>query len=365
MTSTFIQVERYQQLLEEKVSACKTLFADLGLPRPEVVPSSPKHYRMRAEFRIWHNDDDLYYAMFDPAEPKVPLRVDDFPVAGSAICALMPRLRDALIGTQALRHRLFQIEFLSTLSGDMLVTLIYHRRLDDDWQRAAEALAQQFNIQLIGRSRKQKCVVGRDYVEESLPIGNRHYYYRQYEGGFTQPNAEVNCQMIEWAMRHANSDGRRDLLELYCGNGNFTAPLSSCFNKVLATEISKTSVKAARENFAANDIDNIDILRMSSEELTSALNGERQFRRMEGKSLADYDFACVLVDPPRAGLDEGTRSLIAGFERIIYISCNPQTLHRDLQALSSTHYCEAFALFDQFPYTTHMECGVILQKHTD
>ena len=101
---------------------------------------------------------------------------------------------------------------------------------------------------------------------------------------------------------------------------------------------------------------------MSSEEFTSALNGEREFRRMEGKDLADYDIACVLVDPPRAGLDNGTLQLIAHFERIIYISCNPKTLHRDLEQLAGTHHTTAFALFDQFPYTDHMECGVILQK---
>ncbi len=362
MTSQFIQPEQYQHLLDEKVSACRSLFGDLGLPSPQVFPSSPKHYRMRAEFRVWHDNDDLFYAMFDPNDPKVPLRVDDFPVASEAICKLMPVLRSELISTPVLRHRLFQIEFLSTLSGDMLVSLIYHRRLDDAWQTAATALTEQLGISIIGRSRKQKCVIGQEYVEETLPIGNSQYHYRQYEGGFTQPNAQVNCKMIEWAIANAEGYEKRDLLELYCGNGNFTAPLSRSFRKVLATEISKTSVKAARENFAHNGLDNIDILRMSSEEFTSALNGERQFRRMEGKDLADYDIGCVLVDPPRAGLDAGTRELIARFERIIYISCNPQTLRRDLEQLRGTHHTIAFALFDQFPYTDHMECGVILQR---
>ncbi len=357
-----IQAQDYDALLADKAERCTRLFSDVALPQPQLFTSTPTHYRMRAEFRIWHDGDELYYAMFDSAAPKTPIRIDDFPVASRAICTLMPTLREALQANPALRHRLFQIEFLSTLSGDMLVTLIYHRRLDDAWQLAAEQLRKQLSIDIIGRSRKQKLVLGRDYVEERLPINGRNYHYRQYEGGFTQPNAGVNCQMISWAINHCGSDSQRDLLELYCGNGNFTAPLAAQFRQVLATEISKTSVKAARENFASNTIDNVDILRMSSEEFTSALNGERQFRRLEGMSLDSYDIACVLVDPPRAGLDDGTRELVARFDRIIYISCNPHTLHRDLQKLCKTHNAQAFALFDQFPYTDHMECGVILQK---
>ena len=361
MSHLSISPENYSTLLEQKVARCRERFNSLSLPDPQVIASAPEHYRMRAEFRIWHEGDDLYYAMFDPADPKTPLRVDDFPVASLAICELMPRLRDALIAEHSLRHRLFQVEFLSTLSGEMLVTLVYHRRLDDSWQAAAELLSEQLNIQVIGRSRKQKCVLGRDYVNEVLPINGREFHYRQYEGGFTQPNANINCQMIEWALEKLGPS-EQDLLELYCGNGNFTAPLSQQFRRVLATEISKTSVKAARENFAANGIDNVDILRMSSEEFTSALNGEREFRRLAEVNLPDYALNTVLVDPPRAGLDEGTRALVSRFSRIAYISCNPETLSRDLQQLSRTHRASHFALFDQFPYTDHMECGVILER---
>jgi len=53
-----------------------------------------------------------------------------------------------------------------------------------------------------------------------------------------------------------------------------------------------------------------------------------------------------------------------GFGRIVYISCNPQTLRENLAALAATHDIERFALFDQFPYTRHLECGVTLQRRT-
>ncbi len=151
-------------------------------------------------------------------------------------------------------------------------------------------------------------------------------------------------------------------MELYCGNGNFSVALADCFRRVLATEISKTSVKAAQVNIADNQLDNLIIARLASEEFVQALRGEREFTRLAGITLADYDFRTVLVDPPRAGLDSDAVQQIQAYPHIIYISCNPETLAANLDTLCRTHRIERFALFDQFPYTEHIECGVLLQR---
>ena len=63
-----------------------------------------------------------------------------------------------------------------------------------------------------------------------------------------------------------------------------------------------------------------------------------------------------------AGCDEQTNELLREFENIVYISCNPDTLHANLQRMKETHKIRGFALFDQFPYTEHIECGVYLQQ---
>ncbi|HEY7865854.1 MAG TPA: tRNA (uridine(54)-C5)-methyltransferase TrmA, partial [Psychromonas sp.] len=200
-----------------------------------------------------------------------------------------------------------------------------------------------------------------DFVIEELSIKDRTYQFKQIENSFTQPNARVNCSMIEWAMAQVN-DKSRDLLELYCGSGNFSIPLASCFKSVLATEISKTSVNAAQFNIAANKIDNLDIVRLSSEEFVEAMTGVREFKRLKDVNLSDYDFSTVLVDPPRAGIDDKTIALIQRFDNIIYISCNPLTLADNLQELSKTHKVKRTALFDQFPFTEHIESGVFLER---
>jgi tRNA (uracil-5-)-methyltransferase len=68
------------------------------------------------------------------------------------------------------------------------------------------------------------------------------------------------------------------------------------------------------------------------------------------------------VDPPRSGLDATTLEFAAGFDNILYISCNPHTLLNNLAALKATHAVSAAAVFDQFPYTHHLECGLLLTR---
>jgi tRNA (uracil-5-)-methyltransferase len=92
--------------------------------------------------------------------------------------------------------------------------------------------------------------------------------------------------------------------------------------------------------------------------------GIREFRRLqqEDVKLENYNFSTIFVDPPRAGLDDTTRKLAGEFEQIIYISCNPETLKRDLEELTKTHEIKRFAFFDQFAFSHHIESGVILSK---
>ncbi|WP_421864182.1 tRNA (uridine(54)-C5)-methyltransferase TrmA [Motiliproteus sp.] len=352
---------QYDQLLAEKAEQMKSLFAPFSPPALEVYPSPPSHYRQRAEFRVWHEGDDIFYAMFEPGDKRRPIRLESCPMVSERIEQTMFELLELIKPQPCLRKRLFQIDFLSTLSGELLVTLLYHRPLEQDWIDAASQLQQQLSIEIIGRSRKQKLLLARDWVVEQLPLDGVTLEYQQVENSFTQPNAAINIQMLNWA-RQVTEQAGGDLLELYCGNGNFTLALSDRFDRVLATEIAKVSVNSAHFNLARNGIDNVTIARLSSEEFTQAINKVRPFRRLREIDLDSYDFSTVLVDPPRAGLDEGTRDLVQNYQAILYISCNPETLVRDLDQLTRTHRIERLALFDQFPYTHHKESGVYLVK---
>lgn len=359
-----IHPNNYEQQLDEKKQNIAASFAQFDLPSFEIYKSPTLNYRQRAEFRVWHEGNDIYYIMFDSAT-KQKFRVDEFPVASLLINTFMTALLQDIKNNEILRQRLFQVDFLSTLSGEVLISLLYHKQLSDEWIAEAKQLKLRLSqiapVDIIGRARKQKVILDKDYVIESLSVDGRTFSYQQVENSFTQPNATVNEKMLTWA-RNATKNTGGDLIELYCGNGNFSIALAENFDRVLGTEISKSSVKSAQVNIEQNKLNNVDIVRMASEDFSQAMNGERIFRRLEGFDLTTYQYQTVLVDPPRAGLDPDSVELVRQFERIIYISCNPETLRENLASLITTHKIDHFALFDQFPYTHHIETGVILSR---
>ncbi len=351
----------YGAQLQYKKKEVLTLLAPFGVADLEVFESPQSHYRARAEFRIWHDDAGAHYAM-GGMDKKSTVIIESCPKVIETIAKSMPLLLEAINLSPQLKQRLFSVEFLATTAGEALITLIYHKKLDESWLQEAQLLGEKIKAYIMGRSRNQKKVLTREDVTEELAVDSRLYRYRHYESGFTQPNPFENIKMIEWVIIQAKKIGSGDLLESYCGLGNFTIPLSRYFDKVLATEISKRSIQAALENCQLNGVENIAFVRLSSEEMTQALRGVRDFNRLKGIDLQNYDFSAVLVDPPRAGLDETTIELISKIEHILYISCNPHTLASDLEALTETHAVMESAIFDQFPHTPHIESGVFLRK---
>ncbi len=349
--------KNYQEQLDFKVSEIKE---DFNLQKLDICTSAPSHFRNRAEFKIYHDDGKITYAM-SRLDKKGVVRITACSIVSQTIATIMIPLLDALQTNPMLEFKLFAIEFLSSSTGELLVTLIYHKKIDQAWVEEAKKLVAIFDIMIIGRSRKVKLVLEDDFIHDTIMIENKPYHYKLYDTGFIQPNVKVNEKMISW-VKNKITKTDSDLLELYCGHGNFTIPLAEKFNKVLATEISKNSIKAAKENCILNDTNNITFVRLSSEELTSALKKERDFRRLERIELDDFNFSHVFVDPPRAGLDEKSLDFIARFDTILYVSCNPETLKRDLEMLKEHFELKEFAVFDQFAYTQHLECGVVLKK---
>ena len=364
MRQTEINANDYPAQLQHKATLISQHFAAFNMPELQVFASDPSHYRMRAEFRVWHQGEDLFHIMFDQ-DSKQKYEVSAFPAASEIINAVMRDLIALIKTNDIARRKLFQIDYLSSLSGQIVVSLLYHKTLDEAWlaemQLILATLRKTYSIDIIGRAKNQKIALDKDYLIETLTIKGRDYQFKHIENSFTQPNAKVNIKMIEWAI-DVTQGSQGDLIELYCGLGNFSLPMAQNFKHVLATEISKSSVAAAQFNIAVNQIDNVTILRMSSEEFVDAQKKVRTFRRLEGVDLDKFDCQTILVDPPRSGLDSATLSMVQEYPYIVYISCNPDTLKQNLETLTISHEVSRFALFDQFPYTHHAECGVFLTK---
>jgi len=255
-----VQPEEYEKQLQDKVQRVQHIFKETPTPEMEIFRSPATHYRLRCEFRVFHHGDESYYVMFEKemqsdAKPKM-IRIDSFPVASELINELMVALLSNVHLYPVLRHKLYTAAFHTTLIGEAMITLVYHKVLTEEWKEVAEKLSVDLaaasssckapRVNIIGRSHKQKVVIGNDFVHENLRLNDRSYIYKQVEGCFTQPNGVVCAQMLSWAQ--IVSDPKvpvpaDDLLELYCGNCNFTIPLARNFHRVIATEVSRTSVQ--------------------------------------------------------------------------------------------------------------------------
>lgn len=363
--------DKYHELLDVKVQKLKELCQSHYQGPVDVFESKTKHFRMRANFNIYRDEKNsqdpngLHYIMYDG---KTPCEVTSFPRGTVLLNKLMTDIMNGVREHLMLHVSLCEVRIVTTSSDDSVIVLIYRKPLTQEWKELADKLADKLNTKIVGRSKSLKLIAGTansEIVEEKLTVFDQSYYLYHTEGAFSQPNAHVCEKMLQWAVEVTKDSKEQDLLELYCGGGTFTLPLSVNFKNVLATELSKQSVELADMAIKKNNIKNIKIARLSSEEFTNAYVDNTNFRRLHEKNidLKQYNIGTVFVDPPRAGLDPATCLLLSRFNKIVYISCNPETLARDIAVLSKTHHLVKLAAFDQFPYTHHLEAGALLVRH--
>jgi 23S rRNA (uracil1939-C5)-methyltransferase len=163
---------------------------------------------------------------------------------------------------------------------------------------------------------------------------------------FTQVNFELNKKMIDLALDLLNLTKNDNVIDLFCGLGNFTLPISRYVNSVVGIEGDKGLVERAKENAKANDITNASFYKA---DLFEDVTGFEWFR---GKT---YNKA--LIDPARTGAIEIVELLPKlKVERLVYVSCNPATLARDTAKLIDLGFSlESAGVMDMFPQTAHVE----------
>ncbi|MBJ6723871.1 23S rRNA (uracil(1939)-C(5))-methyltransferase RlmD [Geomesophilobacter sediminis] len=188
-------------------------------------------------------------------------------------------------------------------------------------------------------------------IPEGLFPGGRALALSFGRGGFSQVNLRQNLNLIRTVAEWCECSGRERVLDLYCGNGNLSLPIASMVQEVIGVEGFAPSVADARTNASENGIANATYL---AEDAAKAL------RRMKA---AGERFDVAILDPPRTGAQEVSLLAELGPRRIIYVSCDPPTLARDLAALVAKGYRALKALpVDMFPQTYHLESVTLLAK---
>jgi tRNA (uracil-5-)-methyltransferase len=292
--------------------------------------------------------------MYDEQSNRINLTT--FQVARPIISDLMPKLLNSINNEDELNNKLFQINFRANSSNKVLVTLIYHKKLDEKIKDHAESLSETLKISVILRSKNDIFYTHDALLEDHVKSLNIKLY--QSDHSFYQPNHFHMPEMVKKVISFLKEP--KDLLELYCGSGTFTLPLSKYFNKVYATENNRQSIRCIEKSLNAMSIENINFSRLSDEEISEAFYG-KVFRRMKGIDLNQYNFSHILVDPPRSGLSENVINLTERFKNIIYVSCNYETYLRDINDLNNFKV-KNIEIFDQFPNTKHLEIVSLLTQ---
>ena len=181
--------------------------------------------------------------------------------------------------------------------------------------------------------------------EGYLYIGNLKY--RVSDKSFFQINTSNICHLYDEVIRYGEFTGNERVVDLYCGVGSISLYISKYVKSVLGIEIVKEAIDDANYNKKINKIDNAI------------------FICSDVAKIIDDKIECdtLIVDPPRAGLDKHTKSVInnANIKKVIYVSCDPMTLVRDLKDLDM-YNLEKISIVDMFPQTCHVECVSILHR---
>lgn len=199
-------------------------------------------------------------------------------------------------------------------------------------------------------SDKNICIYGKEKIEDYLG----KYKFEISPNSFYQVNPYQTEKMYNLAVKEANLKDTDIICDLYCGIGTIGIFASNLVKKVYGIEIVDKAVENAKQNAKINNIKNIGFLCGSSEEKFDEIlkNGVKP--------------NICFVDPPRKGLDAKTVENLKklNLEKLIYISCNPATLVRDLKELEKNYKIEKMIPIDQFCFTQHVEVITILSKKT-
>ncbi len=171
-------------------------------------------------------------------------------------------------------------------------------------------------------------------------------------GGFCQVNLEQNKKLIQLVLEMVANGSHNRVLDLYCGFGNFSLPVAGLAGEIMGFDSQNRAIRSAKRNAERNGISNCYFEKNKVNIAVSSLLAE------------DRTFDAIILDPPRQGASD-IASLLPGLnaEQIIYISCNPATLARDLALLIPAGY-ELYSLVpvDMFPQTHHLESVALLKR---
>ena len=207
---------------------------------------------------------------------------------------------------------------------------------------------------------KESVIYGKGYIEDTL-CGCT---FRISPKSFYQVNPVQTELLYGKAIAYAALTGNETVVDAYCGTGTIGIIAAKSAKKVIGVELNRDAVRDAVKNAKCNNVKNIEFYNADAGQFMVEMAEYRADAKRGEKSGAD-EVDVVFMDPPRAGSDEAFLSSVVTLapKRVVYVSCNPETLARDLLYLTKHGYrAQECQPVDMFPWTKHVETVVLLSK---
>lgn len=375
-----LQTLSYEKQLEYKIRKVKDVLERIGgfsqIPMEPIIGSEePYHYRNKAQFPIGTSKDGRIITGFYAGRSHRIIENRDCALGApvnrqilDVVIAHMERngipAYDEASGKGLVRHVLIRKGFAT---GQILVCLILNGKTVPHEEQLADDLfaipgmhsfsvnvnTEQTNV-ILGD--EVRLIRGEAFITEKL----QNITYRISPKSFFQVNTKQTEKLYATALEYAGLTGDETVWDLYCGAGTISLFLARQAKHVYGVEIVPEAIEDAKENAKLNGIENVTFYTGKAEEIVPAFY-EAQKESDEQAVHPDV----IVVDPPRKGCDASLLQTMLEMapDRIVYVSCDPATLARDLRILSDGGYqVQRVRPVDQFSQTVHVETVVLLQK---
>lgn len=360
------QLEHKAQKVEDSIERIAKL--EDVVVHPTIGMEDPWGYRNKAQFPVGNYEGEIVVGFYEKQSHSI-VDIDDCPVQHSANKQIVEEVKrymeennihayNEVTGEGTIRHIVTRVGFAT---GEIMVIIVAARRHLPGNNLLADRLVKKIpevkSVVLNINDRKTNVILGKecitlwgqDYITDF--IGN--IQFRISPLSFFQVNPVQTRVLYNKALEYANLKGNETVIDAYCGTGTISLFLAQKAEKVYGIEVVEQAVEDARTNARMNGMDNVEFIAGKSEEIMP---------RLYKKGLRPE---VVVVDPPRKGCETLLLDAIVSMqpERVVYVSCNPSTLARDLKYLDERGYKTLeIQPMDMFPHTAHVECVVRIYK---
>lgn len=359
----------YQTQLEIKREIIKDLLSRQlphqknieDLVRPPLASTEQFHYRQRIRLSVTNNGQ----FGFKKCQSHQIIPIKQCPIA-------RPEINQALLfldGAEQFKELLhniaeFELQWNPDNNKISLILVLKKKPRPATFNTARQLLDTDANIDVImftgngfatetvsGKGKHKKAYLGFTCSTQDDNLPPIHYSWET--GSFCQVNLEQNQAMINTVLDLLQVTGTDTVLDLFCGMGNFSIPLAFKAKSVCGVEGQRSSIRSARSNAEKHGLSNTTFIQ---KDIASCC---KEFEK--DNNMFDY----IILDPPRAGVPGLTTALSRLVKkRLLYISCDPATLCRDLSTLLQTNFTiRHIQPVDMFPQTHHIETMVLLEKN--